>query len=416
MKAAIESDHLTRLREEAAKRFDILGFPTTRQEEWKYTSLAPLTKIPWRTMDVRPPAEAGSTWHRLQPHAGIEITFVNGVFAGLTGEQSSTIRVTRLCDARGETFERHFARYADFRSDALTALNTANVRDGAFVEVSSGVIVPSFIHLVYVGNGDGIASHPRNLIVVEKESHVAVVETYVGSGGYFANSVTEIVAGEGSVVDHYKLIFDSIEAFHIGTVQIHQERSSAVTSRHVAVGSRLTRNNVNVKLAGEGANLTLDGLFVGSGTQHIDNHTVIDHARPHAESLELYKGILDQSARGIFDGTIIVRPDAQKTVSRQTNNNLLLSETAIVDSKPTLEIHNDDVKCNHGSTIGQLAEEPLFYLRSRGIGELEARNLLVYAFASEIVDRMKIEPVREEIRRAMFQQMPERLPERGGPR
>jgi Fe-S cluster assembly protein SufD len=413
MKTAVESDVLTRHRDEAAKRFEILGFPTTRQEEWKYTSLAALTKIHWRTLDETR-AEAGATWHTLQPAAGVEITFVNGIFAGLTGEGSPAIHVTRLAEARGETVERHFGRYADFRNDALTALNTANVRDGAFVEIRPGAVVPSFIHIVYVGSGDGIASHPRNLIVVGKGSEVAIVETYVGTGAYFANAVTEIVAGDGSVVDHYKIACDSLEAFHIGTVQIHQERSSSVTSRHVAIGGRLTRNNVNVKLAGEGATLTLDGLFVGSGTQHIDNHTVIDHARPHAESLEMYKGILDQSARGIFDGTIIVRPDAQKTVSRQTNNNLLLSETAIVDSKPTLEIHNDDVKCNHGSTIGQLREEPLFYLRSRGIGEQEARNLLIYAFASEVVDRMKIEPVRETVRRAMFQQMPERLPERRG--
>jgi Fe-S cluster assembly protein SufD len=171
---------------------------------------------------------------------------------------------------------------------------------------------------------------------------------------------------------------------------------------------------VNVALAGEGANVVLDGLFAGTARQHLDNRTVIDHLKPHCESHELYKGVLDQNARGIFDGRIIVRPDAQKTVSKQENRNLLLSETAVVDSKPTLEIHNDDVKCNHGSTIGQIDQESLFYLRSRGIGEEEARNLLVHAFASEIVDRMKIEPVREQVRRALFQAMPQRLPERRG--
>jgi Fe-S cluster assembly protein SufD len=195
-------------------------------------------------------------------------------------------------------------------------------------------------------------------------------------------------------------------------VQIHQERSSTVTARSIAIGGALVRNEVNAALAGEGAGLTLDGLFVVSGSQHVDNHTVIDHVKPHCDSLELYKGILDQTSRGIFDGTIIVRPNAQKTNSRQVNRNLLLSESAIIDSKPTLEILNDDVKCSHGSTIGQLNEEALFYLRARGIGEAQARSLLISAFASEIVDRMKIEPVREQIRRAIFRQMPGRLPDR----
>jgi Fe-S cluster assembly protein SufD len=195
-------------------------------------------------------------------------------------------------------------------------------------------------------------------------------------------------------------------------VQVHQERSSNVTARSVAIGGAIVRSEVNVALDGEGASTTLDGLFVLSGSQHVDNHTLIDHIRPHCDSLELYKGILDQSSRGVFDGTIIVRPNAQKTNSRQVNRNLILSENAIIDSKPTLEILNDDVKCSHGSTIGQIDEEALFYMRSRGIGDAQARNLLVYAFASEIVERMKIEPVREQIRRAMFRQMPGRLPDR----
>jgi Fe-S cluster assembly protein SufD len=220
------------------------------------------------------------------------------------------------------------------------------------------------------------------------------------------------VAKEGAVVDHAKIVCESMEAFHVGTLQIHQERASSVVSRCISIGGALVRNEINVALAGEGASITLDGLFTLTGNQHADNHTVIDHLYPHCDSVELYKGILDQSARGIFDGRIIVRPDARKTNSRQTNHNLLLSETAIVDSKPTLEIHNDDVKCNHGSTIGQLDEEAMFYLRSRGIGEAEARGLLIYAFASDIVDRMKVEPVREQVRRQLFRSMPERLPER----
>ena len=267
------------------------------------------------------------------------------------------------------------------------------------------------MHLLFLGT-DGRQSSPRNLIVAGRGAQLAVVETYIGSGTYFTNAVTELVVGEGAIVDHYKLELESMDAFHVGTVQIHQERSSSVTARLVALGGAVVRNETNVALAGEGASLVLDGLFVGGGVQHLDNKTVIDHARPHCESIELYKGILDGSARGVFDGRIVVSPGAQKTVARKTNKNLLLSETAIVDSKPTLEIFNDDVKCNHGSTIGQLDEEAMFYLRSRGVGAEEARSMLVFAFASEIVDRMKIEPVREHIRRTMFQSIPGRITQR----
>jgi Fe-S cluster assembly protein SufD len=267
---------------------------------------------------------------------------------------------------------------------------------------------------LFIGDGDSIWSHPRNVIVVGANAQVAIVETYVGTGSYFTNAVTEIVAGESAVVDHYRIEHESLSAFHIANVFIHQERAANVTSRSIAIGAALGRSETSVVLGGEGASIALEGLFVGTGTQHLDNHTTIDHVYPHCESHELYKGVLDQNARGVFDGRIIVRPGAEKTVSRQENRNLLLSETAIVDSKPTLEIHNDDVKCNHGSTIGQIEQEPLFYLRSRGIGEEEARNLLVHAFASEIVDRMKVEAVREQVRRALFQAMPQRLPERRG--
>ena len=383
------------LRSEAAERFEQLGWPTTRVEEWRYTNLAPLQKIAWRADDAPQAIESQAS---LAGHAVMELVFVNGRLAG--GENLY----------RGDDY----VHLADWERNALVALNTANQQDGAHITIPDGTVVEGFIHLLFVGRGDGIWSHPRNTIFVGRNSQVTIVETYVGSGAYFTNTVTEIVADESAVVDHYKVECESRQAFHIGNIFIRQERAANVTSRNIAIGGALARTETHVTLAGEGASVALDGLFVGTGTQHLDNRTVIDHVEPHCESFELYKGILDQNARGIFDGKIIVRPDAQKTVSRQVNRNLLLSETAIVDSKPTLEIHNDDVKCNHGSTIGQIEAEPLFYLRSRGIGEDEARNLLVYAFASELVDRMKIEPVREQIRRALFESLPQRLPERRG--
>ena len=391
------------VREEAAERFRQLGWPTPRIEEWRYTNLAPVQKIEWRTDDA--PREVPSAASQAGK-ALLELVFVNGRLMG--GSQPSDW-------PRGiEAARADLPSIADWESNAMVALNTANMQDGARLEIPAGTALEGFVHLLFIGSGDGIWSHPRNVIVVGRNAQVAVAETYVGTGGYFTNAVTEIVAGEGAIVDHYRVECESPDAFHVGNVFIREDRGANVTSRNVTIGAALARTETHVALIGEGASVTLDGLFTGTRNQHLDNRTVIDHVKPHCESIELYKGVLDQSARGIFDGRIIVRPDAQKTVSRQENRNLLLSETAVVDSKPTLEIHNDDVKCNHGSTIGQIEQEPLFYLRSRGIGEAEARNLLVFAFAGEMVDRMKIEPVREQIRRALFQSIPERLPERRG--
>jgi Fe-S cluster assembly protein SufD len=380
----------------AAEAFEKLGWPTTRSEEWRYTNLAPVQKIAWRTDDAPQRIASAST---LAGKAALELVFVNG----------------KLVDRIGPSFAAaDEPGIADWERNAMVALNTANMQDGARIQIPAGAIIDGFIHLLFIGNGDGIWSHPRNVIVAGANSQVKVVETYVGTGSYFTNAVTEIVAHESAVVDHTRLECEARTAYHVSNVYIHQERGANVTSRTIAFGAALARNETHVVLAGEGASVSLDGLFVGTGTQHLDNRTVIDHVQPHCESAELYKGVLDDNARGVFDGLIIVRPNAVKTLSRQTNRNLLLSETAIVDSKPNLEIHNNDVKCNHGSTIGQIDEKALFYLRSRGIAEDEARSLLVFAFASEIVDRIRIEPVREQVRRALFQAMPERLPERRG--
>jgi Fe-S cluster assembly protein SufD len=412
MDAALEQDVLQSLRVRATEKFAQLGWPTTRVEEWRYTNLAPLAKMQWQTAtEVAHDAETRGMSYCGRALA--ELVFVNGVYApeSCSGGDAAGVRVTTVRHADPDTIERHFGRHVDLERNAMAILNAARGGDGAIIEVDAAV--EGFVHILFVGS-DGFEAHPHNLVVVGRGAQVSVVESYVGSGTYFMNSVTEIVAADGAVVDHYRLVCESRDAFHIGNVHIHQERASNVTSRSIAVGGGLVRAETAVVLNGEGASITLDGLFVANGKQHIDNHTVIDHVKPHCESQELYKGILDDTARGVFDGRIIVRPDAKKTQSRQVNRNLLLSETAIIDSKPTLEIHNDDVKCNHGSTIGQIEAEPLFYLRSRGIGEEEARNLLVYAFARELVDRMKIENVREQIGRALFQAMPERLPERRG--
>ena len=395
------------LRDRAAEVFGKLGWPTTRIEEWRYTNLAPLQKIEWRTDDSRQSIDSPAS---LAGSALLELVFTNGRLVRKSGDE------TFLVDSTDDS------TIADWERNAMVALNTANAQDGARIDIPAGTVVDGFIHLLFIGSGDpsaafgasSIWSHPRNVIRVGANAQVRIVETYVGSGSYFTNAVTEIVAHESAVVDHYKIECESLTAYHVGNVFIRQERAANVTSRTFALGAALARNETHVVLAGEGASIVLDGLFAGTGTQHLDNRTVIDHSQPHCESLELYKGVLDQNARGVFDGLIIVRPGAQKTVSKQTNRNLLLSPNAIVDSKPNLEIHNNDVKCNHGSTIGQIDPEQLFYLQSRGIGEAEARRLLIYAFASEVADRIEVVPVREQIRRALFRLLPDRLPEQRG--
>lgn len=383
------------IREEAAETFARLGWPTTRIEEWRYTSLAPLQKIAWRFDDAPTYVDSPAS---LAGKAAVELVFINGRLAQRTGD-------TRFAEP-GQI------RIAEWERNRMVALNYANEQEGGHIAIPANTVMEGFIHLLFISRGDGIWSHPRNVISVGSNSQVTIVETYVGTGNTFTNAVTEIEAAEGAVVDHTKVQWDSREAFHIGNITIHQERGANVTSRSIALGGAIARTETHVALRGEGASVTLDGLFVGTGTQHLDSLTSVDHLEPHCDSKQLYKGILDQQSRGVFDGRIIVRPDAQKTQSRQENRNLLLSESAIVDSKPNLEIHNDDVKCSHGSTIGQIDQEALFYLRSRGIDEDEGRNLLVLAFAGEIVERIKVEPVRELVNRALFQSLPERMPER----
>jgi len=414
-----EPQRIATIRQQAAERFSATGLPTAWDEEWKYTSLAPLGRIDWR-LSPGSVERADTQGASMRGRAAAEFIFVDGHLlrspsdiSGLSG--AAGVRLLSLSEALTSSepaVERWFARLADYQRHPLTALNTALAADGAVLIVDDGEVVDGFVHLLFIGSGSDVMSHPRNLIVAGRNSQLSIVETYIGSGRYFTNSVTEIVASEGAVVSHTKLVRESPDAFHIGTTQIHQERSSSVRSHQMSMGGGMVRNEVNVALMGQGASLALEGLFVLTGREHVDNHTVIDHATPHCDSQELFKGILDQQSRGIFDGLIIVRKDAQKTNSRQVNRNLLLSENAIVDSKPTLEIHADDVKCNHGSTIGQLDEEAIFYLRARGIDEAEARSFLVEAFASEIIDRLPFQPLREWVRRGLFEQMPGRLPER----
>ena len=407
---------LHQIRKDAIGRFAELGFPTTRLEEWKYTNVAPIARVPFKAAQF---IWDGLTEERLAElplaHSAFSdccsrIVFINGHYSPQLSSQDlpKGLVVGNMASAikRNTTAVReHLARHADYRQNAFVALNTAFLEDGAFIEIPRGQTVDAPIYVLFVSTADEpIASHPRSLIVVGDGSQVSIVEEYisVGEGGYFTNAVTEIVVGENSLVEHYKLEAEHEKAFHVGAIKVAQAGSSVFTSHSISFGGALVRNDVNIALNGDGAESTLNGLYVAGDNQHVDNHTVIDHIKPHCSSRELYKGILDDQSSAVFNGSIIVRADAQKSDARQSNKNLLLSEGATINSKPQLEINADDVKCTHGTSIGHLDEDSIYYLRSRGVGLTEARTVLTYGFANDVLNRMKLDSVRVRLECALL--------------
>ena len=366
---------LQSLRDRAFARFAELGFPTTHDEEWRFTNVAPIARTSFT------PAYPDKLL--VYPESVKEL----------------------------DPSEVYLAKHAAFDQNAFVALNTAFLGYVTVFQVPRGVVVEEPIEITYEvperpDLGTNLAAHPRTLILVGEGAQCTIVETYKGTGTYFTNAVTEIVVGDRAVVDHYKVQQESIDAFHIATLQATLGRSAAFTSHSISLGGALVRNDVNATLA-EGSDATLNGLYIVNGTQHVDNHTMIDHTMPHGTSHELYKGILDGKAHAVFNGRIIVRKDAQKTDSKQTNKNLVLSDDAVVDTKPELQIFADDVRCTHGATIGQLDAEALFYLQSRGIGKSQARSLLTYAFAQDVVDRIKVQSLRDSLERILFEKFHE---------
>jgi Fe-S cluster assembly protein SufD len=388
------SPAVRQLRDAGFRRFSELGFPTTHNEEWRFTNVAPIARL---RFEPRP-----SNW---------EIT--PGVFPSLffNGRVASSSFPKGVRLATPEEIEAHLGKYASLEDRAFAALNTAFLNDVVAVRVERGAVVDEPIHILNAGpyvDGAPIAIHPRVLILAGAGSQCSVVETFIsGKGAYFTNAVTEFVAGEGAVVDHYKVQTESLEAFHVGSMFAALGRSANFTTTSIALGGSLVRNNVDVVLS-EGSEATLNGLYIVNGTQHVDNHTSIDHAKPHGTSRELYKGILDGKSSAVFNGRVIVRQDAQKTDSKQTNQNLVLSEDSVIDTKPELQIFADDVRCTHGATIGQLDAESLFYMQSRGIGKKEARSLLTYAFAQDILDRVKVRGLKDSLERVLVERFNER--------
>ena len=405
-------------RKAGISHFVELGFPTLQDEDWRFTNVAPIAKLPFKP--VLEPTRDGVTAHALACFtfaelAGSKLVFVDGHFApefSSTAKLPEGVKVTNLVEAIAKEpaqVEQHLFRYARSDASAFTALNTAFFKDGAFIYVPAGQTVPEPIQLLYVSTAkeDGTTAHVRNLIVAERGSQVTIVESYVSlnDAAYFTNSVTELVAGDNAVVEHLKLQDESQRAFHIAAVAAHFDRASNVVTHSIALGAKLSRTNIHAHLAGEGLECILNGLYLTRGEQLADHYMVVEHAQPHCASHEYFNGILADKSKGVFHGRILVRPGAQKTDAKQTNKNLLLSDDATADTKPQLEIYADDVKCTHGATIGQLNDESIFYLRTRCIGLETARRMLIHAFAGEIIDRVRCQPVRAELDKVVWDRL-----------
>ncbi len=405
---AARSAWLNAVRKDAIAAFEEMGFPTLQDEEWRFTSVAPIANT---TFESATPGKVQLTTAEIEQFLfgakGALLVFVNGRFdANLSQRRNlpDNIIACSLADAMDRhraIVEKHLARVADHREHGLIALNTAMIRDGAFIHIPREAIVREPIHVLYLSTpGDRpSASHPRTLIVAEPFSQATLVETYAAPAEsvYLTNAVTEIVAEENAVIDHYKVERESDNAFHVHVRQLRQARSSSVSSHTLSFGGGLVRNDINTVLDGENANCVFNGLYVQHGEQHVDNHLRVDHAKPHCNSWEYFKGILSDKSKAVFTGRIIVRKDAQKTDAKQSNANLLLSEEASIDTKPQLEILADDVKCTHGATVGQVDDEAVFYLRSRGVPLDAARSLLVYAFAGESIGQVRIPALRDKL-------------------
>jgi Fe-S cluster assembly protein SufD len=411
-----------RLRESAFASFEQQGFPTPKQEEWKYTNVAAIAKAKFEparedrlASSTLSPAEIETFTYEEAERS--RLVFVNGFYRPeLSSTESLTDGVAAMDIAAALREEKYagvvreqLARSAEFKENAFAALNTAFLAGGAFVLIPEGVQLEAPIHLLFLADGrqEATISFPRVLIVAERGSTATVIESYAGLGdeAYFTNAVVEITLADGARLNHYKVQRESLDAFHVATTKAALSRDSSFNSTTITLGARLSRHDINVTLDSEGAECWVDGLYMVGANQHTDTHSLIDHRQPHCTSHQLYKGILDGKARAVFNGKIFVRPGAQQTDAQQTNRNLLLSNEARVDTKPQLEIFADDVKCAHGATVGQLEDEGLFYLSSRGLSSELARNLLTYGFAEEVIEKIKVESIKTQLDEAVLNRL-----------
>jgi Fe-S cluster assembly protein SufD len=403
------------MRKTALGKFKEIGFPTLRDEEWRATRVKPIADMTFATADrYRPGSFRVEDLSRLTfDDAGCRrLVFVDGHFApdlSNLGELPEGIllgSLTEVLERHPALLEPFLGKFAAVEAQAFVALNTAFVRDGAFVFLQDNIVADAPIHVVFASsaNNGAVVAHPRVLVVAGRGSKLSLIESYVGEGEgvYFNNVVSEIVCGKDAEVTHCKLQREGPSAFHIATQHTHIGQNGRFSTENISMGARLVRNDVYSILAGEGIDCRVDGLYLGSRRQHIDNHTFIRHAKPNCHSFEMYKGILNGKARGVFNGKIYVDQDAQKTDAKQANNCILLSDDARISTNPQLEIFADDVKCTHGATVGQLDDNAVFYLRSRGITDELARQMLIYAFAAEVLGRISIDKVRNRLESDLY--------------
>jgi len=407
---------LVERREAARARFGALGLPTTKLEDWRFTSLAPLAGIPFGPPRLDGSASAAAIASAAPRLGAIRVVLVNGkVRSDLStrGPLPKGAFVGSLATALAELPDRvrpHLGRLAGFEDQAFVALNTAQMEDGVFVDLPAGAVIPEPIEILHVAEADGspVAAHPRLLVLAGAGARATIVETFAGRGSEatLTNEVAELVLEEGAEVAHHRLQDEPERAFHLASVHVEQGAAARYVGHGLALGAALARTEVRARLAGEGAQCALSGLYMAKGTQLVDNLSVVEHAVPHCTTTENFKGILDDKSRGVFSGRVRVLPGAQKTNAQQLNSNLLLSDDAIVDTKPQLEIFADDVKCGHGGTVGQLDDASLFYLRSRGLPEADARGLLIYAFAAEMVEIAPAGALRDRARALVAARLP----------
>jgi Fe-S cluster assembly protein SufD len=406
------------LRRAAADRFAAVGFPASRDEEWRFTPIGPIVQTTWRPS---PGVAARVAAERLAPFVfghpeWSTLVFVNGAYSkplSRIADLPRGVRVGSLAEALrtdGAVVQAHLARHAPIEGSPFTALNTAGFRDGGLVHVPAGLDLERPVHIIFLTTADagGTAIHPRNLIVVERGARASVIESYVTlapDGVYWTNPVTEVAAAAGSWLEHTRIQRESERAQHVALTHVDQARDSHYRSFSMAMGGALARHNLHVRLNDENIETLMYGLYLTRGDQVVDNHTAIFHDQPNCRSWEVYKGVLDGRSRAVFNGKVFVQPVAQKTDAKQTNRNLLLSDLAKVDTKPQLEIFADDVKCTHGATVGRLDDVALFYARSRGVPKEAAERLLTYAFAAEVIEEVALEPVRRELDRLVLDRL-----------
>ncbi|MAS83368.1 MAG: Fe-S cluster assembly protein SufD [Legionellales bacterium] len=419
LKNTKENDWFSKQRQSAFDIFQESGFPNTRVEDWKYTDVKPIAKNTFSNITESNVASDNNEIDEIliKDLDCVNLVFINGTYSEKYSDIkniSSKIVIKSMADALindESLLKKHLTKHINQELNSFTALNTAFIQDGAYINISANTNIDKPINITYISRDSNhpFATHPRNLIVMGENSNATIIENYVGSGkvNYFTNSVTETVLLQGAVLKHYKIQQEGSSAFHIASLNTSQSKDSRFESHLVSIGGALVRNNINASLNEEGAEIIMNGLYMTEDVQHVDNHTRVDHLKPHTQSHQNYRGVLNGKSRGVFNGKVVVHPQAQKIEAYQNNANLLLSDDAEIDTKPELEIYADDVKCTHGATVGQLDDDMLFYLRSRAVDEKTARSLLTYAFADEVISEINIKEIQNKLERLIIGRLPD---------